>query len=257
MSADDATVPAGRFARERFRARRHAWRRRLWWAFPLVAVLPIAVELPIATLTHPSHQGFWIGIGIGAGMAAALVLFDSPPAHVEKWRVGAEGERSTARTLRPLLRRDWVLFNDVDTGHGNIDHVLVGPAGVFVLESKRIAGKVRVEVDKLVVRWHEDPHDGYENDSIAGRARGSAFDLHTRIADPSPWVQAVVVLWADSGQRSVEHNKVAWVRGDQLASVLAHRPIKYSGDALDELTLRTRRAVNALREASRATRGTR
>src|SRR5476649_74371 len=78
------------------------------------------------------------------------------------------------------------------------DSSMKTPAGVFMLESKRLAGRVRVEAGKLVVRWHEDPEDGYENASIASRARGAAFDLHVRLELPgqSPWVQAVVVLWA-------------------------------------------------------------
>jgi Nuclease-related domain len=254
MSIDDAAVRAGGFARERFKVRRRSWRRRLWWAFPIVAILPVAVELPIALLTHPSHQGFWIGMGIGAGTAAALVLFDSPPAHIERWRSGADGEKSTARALRPLLRRGWKLFNDINTGHGNIDHVLVGPAGVFMLESKRLAGQVRVEASKLSVRWHEDPGDGYQNESIARRARGAAYDLHSRIdtSGCSHWVQAIVVLWADFEQRSIESDKVAWVRGDQLANVLARRPTKYSGRELRELIWRTNDAVTALRQATPA-----
>lgn len=258
MSTDDAVGRAGGFARERFKVRRRAWRRRFWWAFPLLAILPIAVELPIALLTHPSDQGFWIGIAIGAGTAAALVLFDSPPAHIERWRNGADGEKSTARTLRPLLRRGWELFNDINTGNGNIDHVLVGPAGIFMLESKRLAGQVRVEAGKLTVRWHEDPDDGYENESIARRARGAAFDLHTRIDTTGSrhWVQAVVVLWADFEQRSIEHDHVAWVRGDQLANVLARRPIKYSGDELRELISSTNDAVRTVREANRPSKRT-
>jgi hypothetical protein len=150
----------------------------------LVAVLPIAVELPIALLTHAHHSGLLIGVGLGAGAAAAMVLFDSPPAHVGRWRIGADGEKATARQFRPLCGRGWTLFNDIDTGHGNIDHVLVGPAGVFMLESKRLAGQVRVEAGRLVVRWHEDPKDGYENESIANRARGQR-SIYTR-ASMSP-----------------------------------------------------------------------
>jgi len=245
---------AGGFAQRRFNHRRRAWRLRFWWTFPLVAVLPIAIELPIALFTHAPHRGFWTGLGLGAGLAAALVLFDSPPAHVERWRSGADGEKSTARTLRPLLSRGWTLFNDIPTGHGNIDHVLVGPPGIFMLESKRLAGRARVEASGLVIRWHEDPDDGYENDSIAGRARGAAFELHSRIDWPgaSPWVQAVVVLWAAFDQRPVERDKVAWVRGDQLVAVLGERPIRFTGDVLRRLTSQTGKAVAKLRRDNQA-----
>jgi hypothetical protein len=70
-------------------------------------------------------------------------------------------------------------------------------------------------------------------------------------------VQAVVVLWADFDQRSIERDNVAWVRGDQLATVLAARPIKYSGDALEQLTSATRKAVTRLRQDPDVTGGRR
>jgi hypothetical protein len=178
-----------------------------------------------------------------------MVLFDSPPAHIERWRTGSEGEKATARCLRPLLKHGWTLFNDIETDHGNIDHVLVGPAGVFMLESKRLSGMVAIRHEKLVVRWREDPDDGYENDSIGGRARGAAFSLHSYLnsAGVDLWVQAVVVLWADFEQRSIERDRVAWVRGDQLASVLAARPALCSPEQVQTLASATRSALRALR----------
>ena len=209
------------------------------------------VEIPIALLFN-KQASFAYGFGLGGGLAAALILFDSPPARIENWRTGAEGEKATAKALRPMLRSGWELFNDIKTGHGNIDHILVGPAGVFMLESKRLAGEVRVNAGKLAVRWHEDPEDGYENDSVATRARGSAFDLHERIGAPAArtWVQAVVVLWADFDQGSVESDKVGWVRGDMLAEVMAKRPVKYTGAQLEELIGQTRAAIRSMRERS-------
>jgi hypothetical protein len=223
----------------------------VWWLIVLVGLLPIVVEIPIALLFN-KQASFAYGFGLGAGFAAALILFDSPPARIENWRTGAEGEKATAKALRPLLRDGWELFNDIDTGQGNIDHVLVGPAGVFMLESKRLAGDLRVDAGKLVVRWHEDPEAVYENDSVAARARGSAFDLRERIGGPATrtWVQAVVVLWADFDQGSVESDKVGWVRGDMLAEVMAKRPVKYTGVQLDELIGQTRAAIRSMRDRS-------
>ncbi len=243
---------AGGFARERFLARRRAWRRRVWWVIVPTGLLPVAVEAPVALLIN-RDLGFIFGFGLGAGMATVLILFDSPPARVENWRTGAEGEKATARALRPLLRNGWVLFNDIDTGHGNIDHVLVGPPGVFLLKSKRLAGKVRVSAGTLIVRWHEDPEDGYENDSISARAKGTAFQLRNRISGPGSgaWVQPVVVLWADFDQGSVEQEKVGWVRGDMLADVMTKRPAKYSGAHLEELVAQTRAAVHSMRASAR------
>jgi len=239
---------AGGFAMDRFVARRRVWRHRFWWAFLLVLVVPIAVELPIAMATHPSHPAFWIGFGLGAGLAAAMVLFDSPPGHIEKWRIGSDGEKATARQLRPLLKPGWTLFNDIETSHGNIDHVLVGPAGIFMLESKRLSGIVTVDPGKLVVRWHEDPEHGYENESIGGRARAAAYNLHSalRTAGAGIWVQAIVVLWADLEQRSTEQDKILWVRGDQLATVLAEQPARYPSERVEQLASATRSVLKGL-----------
>jgi len=60
--------------------------------------------------------------------------------------VSAEGEKATAKALRGLVKSGWTLLNDVDWGRGNIDHVLVGPAGVFLLETKKEVVPFAVEL---------------------------------------------------------------------------------------------------------------
>lgn len=60
-------------------------------------------------------------------------------------------------------------------------------------------------------------------------------------------MQAVVVLWADFDQGSVEQDKVGWVRGDMLAEIMTKRPITYTGAELEELMTQTRDAVRSMR----------
>ena len=56
------------------------------------------------------------------------------------WRLGAEGEELVAKQIAKLQRSDsrWQVVHDIRVGKrgANIDHVLVGPAGVFVIDSK-------------------------------------------------------------------------------------------------------------------------
>lgn len=55
------------------------------------------------------------------------------------WRFGLRGEQSVAEKLadRGLAAAGYVAFHDVPgEGEWNIDHVVVGPGGVFVLETK-------------------------------------------------------------------------------------------------------------------------
>lgn len=86
--------------------------------------------------------------------------------------LGYFGERIVAEHLEPLKSQGWRIFHDVPgTGNGhrfNIDHVAVGPAGVFVIETKtRRKGGARPGFDdhkvyfdgrSLVWPWGEDNH---------------------------------------------------------------------------------------------------
>jgi hypothetical protein len=63
------------------------------------------------------------------------------------WERGAEGEAATAAALAELEARGWATFHDVrwpGRQRANIDHVVVGPGGVFVIDSKNWSGDVRV-----------------------------------------------------------------------------------------------------------------
>lgn len=197
----------------------------------MLGIFEIGVCVGLGLLFQPAHMELFWGLGIGAAAAMVMCLGDSPPHHIERWREGAEGEKATAKALRGLLKSGWTLLNDLDWGKGNIDHVLVGPAGVFVLETKRLHGICSVHHGKLSVRWREDPEDGYDNTSIAPRTRAAAAALsETLRADGlrRHWVQGVVVLWADFEQRSVVSERLAWVRGKDLAEVLEARPLRLS-----------------------------
>jgi len=60
-------------------------------------------------------------------------------ADVRKWRFGLRGEQAVAERLtdRSLAAAGYSSFHDVPgEGDWNIDHVVVGPGGVFVLETK-------------------------------------------------------------------------------------------------------------------------
>jgi hypothetical protein len=61
------------------------------------------------------------------------------------YRKGAEGEHATAVALAELAADGWLLLHDrlAPTG-GNVDHLLIGPGGVVVVDSKNWAGKVTI-----------------------------------------------------------------------------------------------------------------
>jgi hypothetical protein len=53
------------------------------------------------------------------------------------WRLGFSGERAVGEELNQLLPRGYHVFHDFPLAENwNIDHIVVGPAGVFALETK-------------------------------------------------------------------------------------------------------------------------
>lgn len=201
----DAKNRAGFSATTRFRQRRRAWLSRIWWTLPALVLCPAATVAVLMQILHAGHTAFALGFGVGAGLGALMVWVDSPPERIDRWRRGAQGEKDTARALRPLVRQGWHVFNDIDIRHGSIDHVLIGPPGVFVLDTKSLGGRVRVTRGVVSVKWREDPDDGYTNRSMAARVATAADRVRgeLKVRGIQPEVQPVVVLWADFAQESI------------------------------------------------------
>ena len=65
----------------------------------------------------------------------------------DTWSQGAEGEEVFGAVLAGLVDEGWHAIHDVSFGRGNIDHVLIGPGGLFAIETKSRRG--RVPVDRL------------------------------------------------------------------------------------------------------------
>jgi hypothetical protein len=63
-------------------------------------------------------------------------------------------ERRTACLLAPLERRGWAVLHDlaIPGSPANIDHLVIGPGGVLVVDSKRYRGRLRLDRDGMV--WH-------------------------------------------------------------------------------------------------------
>jgi hypothetical protein len=93
-------------------------------------------------------------LGALAAMAAGWTLRFRPSPEAVAWRRGAAGERRTARVLAALERQGWAVLHDlaVPGSPANLDHLVIGPGGVFVIDSKQYRG--RLQLDPSGRLWH-------------------------------------------------------------------------------------------------------
>ena len=97
-----------------------------------------------------------MGAGDGAAEQSRLAAervarlkrrLDQAERSTKSWDAGAVGEQVVADKLSELVPRGWYVLHDVHwpgRPKANLDHVLVGPGGVVVVDSKNWTGEVRV-----------------------------------------------------------------------------------------------------------------
>jgi Nuclease-related domain len=109
----------------------------LWIVAGAVAVLVVGLALGV-----PSEALIVLEL-------AAVVLFLAVGPGVNRdigrWRRGAEGEEAVGAILEGLAADGWHVLHDVTFGRGNIDHIAIGPGGVFTVETKSHGGKIPVD----------------------------------------------------------------------------------------------------------------
>jgi hypothetical protein len=127
-----------------------AWTRTLPWR--VAATLGSGAGGGVLGSLLAPRLGLLLG-GLGAVVAGWVLRFRPSPEAIA-WRHGAAGERRTARLLGPLKRHGWAILHDlaVPGSRANIDHLVIGPGGVFVVDSKLYRGRLRLDLSGRL--WH-------------------------------------------------------------------------------------------------------
>src|SRR5208283_273658 len=86
-----------------------------------------------------------------AGLLASLVPLAAFYFYLRQYRIynaGWEGEKQVAKLLSSKLSDDYLLINDLYLHNGDdIDHVVLAPSGIFVLETKNWSGDITCNGD--------------------------------------------------------------------------------------------------------------
>jgi Nuclease-related domain len=163
-----------------------AWTRTLPWR--VAATLGIGASGGVlGSLLAPR-----LGLAVGglAAMVAGWGLRFRPSLDAVAWRRGSVGERRTARLLGQLERQGWVVLHDlaVPGSRANLDHLVIGPGGVFVIDSKQYRG--RLQLDSSGRLWHG-------RYSLAPAVRAVGFEANQAaqvLTDPEVTVVPVVAV---------------------------------------------------------------
>jgi hypothetical protein len=199
-----------------------------------------AAEWAAWTRSLPWRVTAILGIGVGGGVLGSLLaprlglvvaalavvavgwgLRFRPSADAVAWRRGWAGERRTARLLAGLERHGWAVLHDlaVPGSRANIDHLVIGPGGVFVIDSKQYRGRLRL--DRSGRLWH-----GRSPLAPTLRAVGFEADQAAQVL-PDPGVAVVPIMAVHGAQvpwGKVVTDGVPVVPARRLPSLLRELP---------------------------------
>jgi hypothetical protein len=145
-------------------------------------------------VTHlPPQPGSILVLAIVATCVSAIVLLRLRK-QFRNLNRGERGEMKVAEALTELQASGYRVINDIPRKGYNIDHVIVGPAGVFAVETKYRNGYGEIEFrngEGLFVGGRKE-----ENDPLA-QARGNAAEVSRMIKEDcgvNRWVKPLVVF---------------------------------------------------------------
>jgi Nuclease-related domain len=109
----------------------------------LVTLGALAVATALLGRTFGLHDKRFLASEV-ALLASMFVISRYVLPLVERRDRGATGEEHVGSLLEKMSDDGWVVIHDASLGRGNVDHILIGPPGVFTIETKSHPGPVRV-----------------------------------------------------------------------------------------------------------------
>jgi hypothetical protein len=228
---------AGGSARSEFERRGERDRERLRRARPAILAFGVVMAVVGLLLTAfgpapsnalgPAYRMFYFVIVIAAVVMTPVAMFALPRSTIA-WRTGAVGEERTGELLRRLEAEGYRIIHDrqIPGSRANIDHIVVGPPGVFIVETKNYEGKLsRAHKERFVAQAKR------EAAAVAG------------VVSPVPVTPLVCVHRADLGWFKTEVDGVRIVTSRELVKVLRKTPAQLTPGEVTGLANQIDRAL--------------
>jgi hypothetical protein len=196
--------------------------------------------LPMSPNDKVSRVMFLIFFGLGA--AGCTVMAWRRLLDIRSYRMGLLGEQAVAEQLQPLTAVGCAVFHDIPgDGKWNVDHVVVGPTGVFAIETKyrtKQPGKAgrhdyKAEFDGKKIQFPA----GYDAKAPAQASHNARWlaNVLTKATGERVTVQPVVALpgWLVTLNTNSD---VKVLSGKQLAGFIAKEPARLSVKAIQQIS---------------------
>lgn len=174
-----------------------------YWTWGVLACFAATMVCGVLLGFALAMKNPWVGwgtiaaqLGVFWAVMALLRKFDKD---MSSWRRGYDGETMVGRKLAAELPDSFRVIHDLQTPCGNLDHVVIGPTGVFVIETKNWRGWVTAD-GKGELLLNGKPSGNHVR-SLYGRMmeikkRWVPLTLTTRDAKEGPrhYIRAVMVF---------------------------------------------------------------
>ena len=178
-----------------------------------------------------------------AGLLVSLVPLGAFYYYLRKYRIyngGWEGEKQVTKLLASKLNDDYILLNDLYLrgGGGDIDHVVLAPNGIFVLETKNWSGDITCHGDE----WQRAGKGNFKGSPSRQVKRNVAtvrriIDYNPALRQLGTWVEGIVVFTNNHSTLHLNNPSVLILKVSQLPNHIltyscSHR---FSREQLEEI----------------------
>lgn len=192
----------------------------LGWAFLCLLFFILIFSLTSYCILFRTRT---IGVVEAVGFVVSLVGLGMFRYYQRKYYIyksGRQGEKAVINTLGHSLSDDYYLINGVylKGGGGDVDHIVLGPSGVYVLETKNWSGRIICNGDQ----WQRTGKKIKSNPSLQVKRNAQKvrkiIDASSAFRGFNIWVEGLLVFTNAHADLSISNPSVTIIRLTQLSN---------------------------------------
>lgn len=198
---------------------------------PISRLISAAIVIILAGLIV--KDVFIIFLGILLLLIARLKFRESITKSIS-WLKGSNGEKIVAEHLRPLESKHFRILHDLmEKGKGNIDHVVIGGTGIFVIETKANKGRVSYYKGKLKIgkySFRRDPLKQVRGEAVRVAEKLEQITGKKEYANP---ILCFTKAWVENNALTVGNIRIT--RPQFLREIITKGKARFKPEEIDEM----------------------